>query len=185
MAGSAKRVGQVAFAVARVAELLRQRRQVVLAVGVDDVGDELAALPHEERAAAQQVARGALGARVDVGQRESAAAQERGDLPGVDLVVLGLAAVDGLHVEGVAQREGDGVVFAKVGEPVPGEHALAADDQAGAIRRDGVEKGLRLGGQVALQDGLAVRVEHVGVQASGMEIDAAVECVGGVVEAHA
>ena len=60
--------------------------------------------------------------------------EQPGDLLGVDLVVLGLAAVDGLHVQRVAEDEGDPLGGAEVGEPVPGEHALAADDQPVAVR---------------------------------------------------
>ena len=73
------------------------------------------------------------------------------------LVVLGLAAVDGFHVQGVAEHEGDRLVLAEVGEPVPGEHALAADDEAVAEGRDGVEEGVGAGGQIAFEDGLAAR----------------------------
>ena len=63
----------------------------------------------------KQVAGLALPLRVDVGQREHAAAEQGGELAGVDLVVLGLAAVDGLHVQGVAEDEGDVLLFAQVG----------------------------------------------------------------------
>ncbi len=91
-----------------------------------------------------------------------AAAEQAGDLAGVDLVVLGLAAVDGLHVQGVAEDEGDALVLAEVGEPVPGEHALAADDEAVAEGRDGVEEGVGLGGQIAVSKTVvAVVVEDV------------------------
>jgi len=73
---------------------------VVLAVGVDDMGDELRTLVDEEAAPPQEVARGALGARIDVGHREHAAAQEARDLGGVDAIVLRLAAVDRFHDRG-------------------------------------------------------------------------------------
>src|SRR6266542_5661929 len=63
-------LGNLSAAVGGVAQLLGKGRQVELAVGVDDVGDELRALPDEEAAAAQQVARLPLGARVDVSERE-------------------------------------------------------------------------------------------------------------------
>ena len=73
-----------------------------------------------------------IAAGIDVGLRQHAAAQQHGDLVRVDLVVLGLAAVDGLHRERVAEHERDAFGGADVGEPVPGEHALGRDDQ---IRR--------------------------------------------------
>src|SRR4051812_15999265 len=77
---------------------------------------------------------------VDVGERKGAATQEAGDLGGVDLVVLGLAAVDGFHVEGVAEHDGDLLLLAEVGQPVPGEHALGADDEAIAEGSDGAQE---------------------------------------------
>ena len=40
---------------------------------------------------------------VDVGLRQHVAAKQEGNLVGVDLVGLGLAAVDGFHVEGVSE----------------------------------------------------------------------------------
>ena len=131
-------------------------RQVVLAVRVLNVGDQLRFLADEEGSAPQQVAGFAHGPRVDVRHREHPAAQQAGDLAGVDAVVLGLAAVDGFHVQGVAEREGDRLVFAQIGEPVPGEHALAADDEPVAEGFDRVEEGFGTGGQILLEDGLAV-----------------------------
>src|SRR5207249_4411742 len=110
--------------------------------------------------------------------------QEPRDLAGIDAVVLGLAAVDGLHVQGMAEHEGDFVILAQIGQPVPGEHALAADDQALAKWLDGVEKGCGPGRQIAFVDGLALLVEDVGEHASCVQIDAAIECVLGVVKAH-
>ena len=77
-----------------------------------------------------------------------------------------------------------GVVFAEVGEPIPREHALAADDQAGTIRRNGVAKSVGAGGQIGFEDGLAIVIKDVGEHASCVKIDAGVECVGMVVEAH-
>ena len=103
------------------------------------MGEEGGALAHEVGAAAEQVARFAHALGVDVGEGEVAAAQQAGDLAGVDAVVLGLAAVDGLHVEGVADEEGDVCSAAEVGEPVPGEHALDADDDV-AEGGEGSEK---------------------------------------------
>ena len=69
------------------------------------------------------------------------------------------------------------LVLAQVGEPVPGEHALAADDEAVAEGLDGIEEGVGRGGQVLLEDGRALVVEDVGEQAPGVQIDAAVVSV--------
>ncbi len=176
--------GEIIRTIACVAQLLRQRRVVVLAVGVDDVRRQLRALIDEEAAPTQEIACVALGPRIDVGHGKHAAAEEAGDLGGVDAIVLGLAAVDRFHVEGVAEREGDLVVLAEIGEPIPREHALATDDQARAIGCDGVAKSVGVGGQIGFEDGRALRIEDVREHASCMEIDAGVECVRMVVEAH-
>jgi hypothetical protein len=69
------------------------------------VRQQLAALAHEVEPAPQEVPRLAHARRIDVGLREHAAAQQHRDLVGVDAVVLRLAAVNGLHVEGVAEHE--------------------------------------------------------------------------------
>ena len=68
---------------------------------------ELAALPHEMEPPPQEIARRPHRGRVDVGLRPQAGAQEPRDLARVDFVVLGLAAVNRLHRERVAQDEGD------------------------------------------------------------------------------
>ena len=76
------------------------------------------------------------------------------------------------------------LVLAQIGEPVPGEHALDADDQAVAEGRDGVRGRRRAGGEVLVEDDVAVVVEDADVHGSGVQIDAAVESVLLVVEAH-
>ena len=47
--------------------------------------------------------------------------QSNSDLVGVDLIIFGFASMDGLHVESVAQDEGDALLGAQVSEPVPGK----------------------------------------------------------------
>ena len=82
---------------------------------------------------------------IDIRLREHAAAEQDGNLLGVDLVVFGLAAMDGLHGEGMTEDERDPFIGAEVGEPVPGEHAFDRDDDPVPIRSNGFEKGLRGG----------------------------------------
>ena len=89
-----------------------------------------------------------------------------------------------LHGQGVAEGEGDALVLAQVGQPVPGEHALGADDQVRAERLDGVEEHGRVGRQVLLEDGLALVVEDVGEHGPGVQIDAGVKSVLAGVAAH-
>jgi hypothetical protein len=75
----------------------------------------------------------------------------------------------------VSEHEGDVLVAAGVGEPVPAVHALAGHEESGAEGGDGPEEGVRSGGQVFGQDGLAVVVDDDDEGGPGVEIDAGVE----------
>src|SRR5436309_2554749 len=86
------------------------------------------------KTAPEQIAGRAHLGRIDIGLGHHASSQQRRDLEGVDAIVLGLAAVDGFHVQGVAEDEGDLFARAQVGEPVPGEDALDTDDQVFTVR---------------------------------------------------
>jgi hypothetical protein len=83
-----------------------------------------------------------------------------------------------------AQHEGDALVGAEAGEPVPGEQARAGDGESVPERDDGAEEGVGAGGDGLLEDESASGVEGAQGQGSGMEIDAAVESVLLVVESH-
>jgi hypothetical protein len=68
------------------------------------VDKSLGATADEEGAATEQIAGFPHAFGVDVGLRKNAAAKQDGNLVSVDLVGLGLAAVDGFHVEGVSEE---------------------------------------------------------------------------------
>src|SRR6185437_7184278 len=129
-------------------------------------------------AAAEQVTGFAVVFGVDVGEREVAGAEQAGEGGAVLAVVLGFAAVDGFHGEGVAEDEGDFFAFAEVGEPV---HAFAADDDSVSVGGDGVEDGGGGGGKVFLDQGLAGGIADVEEESSGVQVDAGVVCVLSVV----
>jgi hypothetical protein len=93
--------------------------------------------------------------------------------------------VDGPHVQGVAQDEGDVLAGAQVGQPVPAEQSLDGDDQPVPEGGDGAEEGVGLCGEVLVEDDLAGVVEDAQLHGPGMQVDAAVESVLLVVEAHA
>ena len=57
------------------------------------------------------------GVHIRLGQH--AATQEHGNFMGVDLVVFGLTPMDGFHVQGMAQHEGNALASAEVGQPGP------------------------------------------------------------------
>src|SRR5262249_31876585 len=113
------------------------------------------------------------------GGRGVAALEEAGAGLGVLAVALGLPAGGGPHGPGVPQDEGDVLVAAGVGEPVPAVHALAGADQAVAEGGDGAEEGARVSGQVLGEDGLAVVVEGDDEDGPGVQIDAGVESGSG------
>src|SRR5262245_20268972 len=75
-------------------------------------------------------------------------------------------------------------LLAEVGQPVPGEQALAGDGEPVAEGGDGGVEGLGPGGDGAGQGGLAVGVQDVQGQRPGVQVDAAVESVLLVVEPH-
>jgi hypothetical protein len=84
----------------------------------------------------------------------------------------------------VAEDEGDALFGAEVGEPVPGEHALAGNGVAVAEGIDSSAEGVGGGGDGLGEDGLAGSLENVQGQGSGVQIDAAIESVLLVVESH-
>ena len=77
--------------------------------------------------------------------------QQPGDLVGVDLVDFGLAAVDGFHIQGMAEDERDVLRRAQIGEPLPEEDALHADHHLVAVGGDGLQERLRGRAEIALQ----------------------------------
>jgi hypothetical protein len=103
---------------------------------------------------------------------------------GVDLVILGFTAVDGFHVQGVAEHEGNPLPFAEVGEPVPGEHALDGHHEILAVGRDEAEERLGAGAEILMDLDVSGLVEDTDVEGAGVEIDTAVVPVLLGVESH-
>jgi hypothetical protein len=92
--------------------------------------------------------------------------------------------VDGFHVQGVSQNEGDLLSSTQIGQPVPAKQALDADHQAVAERGYSFDKRWAVGRQVLVKDDLALGIEDAQVHGSGMQINAAVESVLSLVETH-
>ncbi len=116
--------------------------------------------------------------------RDHSPAEQRCDLAGVDPIILGLAAVDRLHVERVAEHEGDALHVAQVREPVPGEDALDGHDEVAPVGSDQLQERPRSGGNVLLNESRSGLVDDADVHRSGMQIDAAVVAVLFGVESH-
>jgi hypothetical protein len=145
---------------------------------------ELAALAHQMQPAPKEIPGRPHARWVDVGLWQQAAAQEARDLVRVDLVVLGFAAVDGFHRQGVSQHERDPLGGADVREPIPREHAFGRHDQILAVRGDDLEERLRRRLRIAMHEHLAGRVKDADVHRLHVEIDSAIVPMLPVVESH-
>ena len=181
--GIGKRLGD-ADSVRLVGELGRGRFEVVLVMGVLDMSQKVGATPHEMETPPKQIPRGSHLGRIDIGLGEVPAAKEGCDLEGIDFVVLGLAAVDGVHVEGVSEDELDALLMAQVREPVPGEDALDGDDEVVSVGLDGRKKVFWAASHVLVEKDLAVAIENAEVHGLGVKIDAAVVSMSLCVESH-
>ena len=107
-------------------------------MGVLDMGEELGSLADEVESSSEKVSRGSHLGRVGVGERHSSSSQEHGDLQGIELIVLGLGAMDKPHVERVAEDEIDLFSQTEIGQPVPGKDTLSRDDEVVSKRLDGL-----------------------------------------------
>jgi hypothetical protein len=166
-----------AVSVALVGQSLADFREVVLAVRIVGMSQPLGSFAHERQAAPEEVAGGApLGGR-DIGLGEHPAAQEDGDLVGSDLVVFGLAPMDGLHVEGVAQDEGNPLAGTEIGQPVPREDAFDADDEILLVGCNSFQQWCGGCLHISMQQDLSVPIHNTDVHGPGMQIDATVKFV--------
>lgn len=169
-----------------VAEVLGEQRQIVLHSHELNVAEGFGSSSHEKRSATQQIASGPQVFGVNEAERKVSAAQQHGDLFGIDRVVLGFSAVNGLHVKGVAESKRQILFFAQVRQPVPVECRLTTDDQIvlgeGTYCRDPVV-GL-VGGEVLMQQFVSRRIDDACMHHLCMQIDAAVEFMLLVVEVH-
>ena len=103
---------------------------------------------------------------------------------GVDLIVFGLAAMDGLHVEGMTEDKRDPMVSTEVSKPVPGKHAFGRQNDLIAVGGDGLEQRLWGGCHVTVQQRFTSLVEDAQVHGAGVEIDTTVKRVLLGVESH-
>jgi hypothetical protein len=151
-----------------IGKLLADLGQVVLAVRILDVGPELGPFAREMHPAPEHVSGGTPLSRIDRGLREHAAAEQHGNLVGVDPIVLGLAPMNGFHVKGMAQDEGNTRLGAKVGEPVPGEDAFDADHEILSIGRNRLEKRLGCCPHIPVEQDLSLLVQDTEVHGAGV-----------------
>ncbi len=165
-------------------QLLFKVGEIVLAVGVLDVSQQIGPFSHEVVSPSKEVPGGSHGFRIGIGCRQGSTPKQNGDLFGVNFVVFALAAMDGFHVECMTKHKRDGFPVTQIGEPVPNEHAFDGDDDILPIGLDGPEKGLRIRSDVFVQQGVALLIQDTDVHGSGVQIDTAIELVLLGIEFH-
>ena len=89
-----------------------------------DVRQQGRTLTHERHAAPEQISGGTHLSRIPRGLWQHATAEQHGDLMSVDRIVFGFAAMDGLHVQRMAEDKRNPFLGTQVSEPVPGEESI-------------------------------------------------------------
>jgi hypothetical protein len=84
----------------------------------------------------------------------------------------------------MAQDEGDRLLGAEIGEPVPDEHAFDGDNDILPVGLDGPEKVIRGGSAVTVEHGFALLIQDAKVHGSGVQIDSAIKLVLVGVKSH-
>ena len=126
--------------------------QVVLAVSILHVGSEFSTLTHQRTMPTEQVAGGAHLCGIDLGLGHHPAAQQHRNLMGINFIVLGFAAVNRLHREGMAQDKGNPFPLTEIREPLPGKHALHRHYETVAVGGNGAQKRLGRGRQIFVDE---------------------------------
>jgi hypothetical protein len=102
-----------------IGNLFADRRQLILAVGVLDVCQELGPLACQMHPAPEPVAGRPPGGRRDIGLRAHPTAPQHGNVVCIDRVVVGLAPMDGLHGEGMTEHAGNPLLGTEISQPSP------------------------------------------------------------------
>jgi hypothetical protein len=149
---------RAAVAVRLIGDLLANLGPVILAVGIVDVGSQLRPLAHQGHPSPEEIAGRPHRGGIHLGWREHPAPEQDGHLVRVDRVVCGLAPMDRLHRERVAEHKRNPFARTEVGQPIPGEETFDADDQIGPVGRDGLQKRLWASGHVPMEQHLSIPV---------------------------
>jgi len=102
-----------------VGDVLTAGRQVLLAVGLLHVRQQLTPFVRQMHATPSPITGGPHGSGIDICLGQHPTAEQDGNFLGVNRVVFGLTAMDGLHVAGMAEDERDPFGGAQIGEPGP------------------------------------------------------------------
>jgi hypothetical protein len=150
-----------------------QLGQVVLPGGRRAMGQALRACAHQRDAAPEESTSRPQRCRGARGLREPAAAEEDGEVPGVQAVVVGGAARQGGPRQGRPAAKRPSCVGPPGGEPVP--RIEARDGDAARLPPGGERRQQRLGAGLhsAMAQKLAGRLQATDVQGPGRPVDAA------------
>jgi hypothetical protein len=92
--------------------------------------------------------------------------------------------VDGFHVEGVAENEGDVFLGTEIGDPVPGEHAFDSDHDVLTEGSNGTEKSFRVCVDVLMNPDIATGIEDADKHIFCMQVDTTIKLVLLGVKSH-
>jgi len=121
---------------------------------------------------------------IDIGLGDHTSPEQYGDFSRIDLVIFCFAAVDGFHVKGMTQDKGNPFLDTKIGDPIPGEHALHGDDNVLPERVNGFEEDLTIGDKVSVQSDFSCLIQDAEIHFVGMQVDSAIKFVLFGVESH-
>jgi hypothetical protein len=85
--------------------------------------------------------------------------------------------MDGFHIEGMAEDEGDVFLATEIGDPVPGKHAFDSDHDVLSEGSNGTEKSLRVCVDILMNPDIATGIENTDKHIFGMQIDSTIKLV--------
>jgi hypothetical protein len=148
--------------------------EMVLAVRVLQVGQQLSALARQRYPAPEQVSRGTHGGRIPGGLWEPATTEQDSDLLGLNRGVFGCAPVHGFHGQGMAEDKRASLLGTPIGEPVPGKNTLHRAHHILPSGCHGLEQRLWASVHVPVQQERALLREDAHIHGAGMQVDATV-----------
>jgi hypothetical protein len=87
---------------------------------------------------------------------------------GINFIVLGFAAMNRFHIEGMPKHKGNPFLLTEVGEPVPREDTLYSHDQIVPIGGDDPQERFRGGREILVDEFRAVLIQDTDVHRLGM-----------------
>ena len=92
--------------------------------------------------------------------------------------------MNGFHLQGMAQDEGDAMLCAEISDPVPGEHTFHGDDNVLSERLDELEEDFSIGFNVSVQPDLPGFIQDAEIHFFCMKVDSTIKFVLFGVKSH-